>query len=105
MQQALMTVRYQVSGNALRFRQEMEKAAQTIAHTPGMLGTISGLEAERGAGLSVYVFDSMMAARTFGVGPVIASLAGHADVTDVRVEIVPVDQASSAASGMSRMAA
>jgi len=99
MQKALVTVRYSLSGNVERFRNEMEKAAAMIASAPGLVWKIWSLDAERGVGLSAYLFNSPTEARAFVAGPMIKALRNRADVKEVAVEVAPVEHALSAMTG------
>jgi hypothetical protein len=99
MQKALVTVRYSLSGNAEKFRGDMDKAAAMIAAAPGLVWKIWGLDKERGVGLSTYLFNTAAQARSFASGPVIKGLKNRADVSDVFVEVAPIEHGLSALTG------
>jgi hypothetical protein len=99
MQQALVTVRYTLTGDAENFRKDMDKAAALIAETPGLVWKIWGFEPDLGFGLSAYLFDSVAAAYAFVGGPVIQALRGRPDVEDVIFEMAAVEHGLSAMTG------
>jgi hypothetical protein len=99
MQQTLITIRYSISGDPSRFRSGMEKAAATIAATPGLIWKIWGFDTDHSVGISAYLFESERAAASFALGPVIRGLRNHPDVDEVSLEIAPVDRELSERTG------
>ena len=99
MKQALVTVRYTLTGDAEIFRKDMDMAAALIAETPGLVWKIWGFEAELGFGLSAYLFESEAAAYAFVTGPVIKSLRDRPDISDVIFEMAAVEPGLSAMTG------
>ena len=91
MQQALVTVHYQVSGDRTQFHDDMELAAAAIAKTPGLLWKIWGFDPDRGAGVSAYLFDGAGAAERFAAGATIERLRRHPAVASVLLDFAPVD--------------
>lgn len=99
MTQALVTVRYTLTGDAETFRKDMDKAVGLISETPGLVWKIWGFEPELGFGLSAYLFESEAAAYAFVGGPVIKALRARSDVADVIFEMAGVDHGLSAMTG------
>jgi hypothetical protein len=99
MKQALVTVRYTLTGDGESFRNDMDKAAVPIVETPGLIWKIWGFEPELGFGLSACLFESEAAAYAFVGGPVIKALRDRPDVSDVIFEMAGVDQGLSAMTG------
>jgi hypothetical protein len=99
MQKSLVSIRYRLSGDPVRFRGDMERAAATIAAVPGLIWKIWGFDPRRGGGLSAYLFETDAAAQAFVTGPVIERLRKHPDVAEVFVDSAPVDRELSARTG------
>lgn len=99
MKQALVTVRYTLTGDGETFRKDMGEAAALISETPGLTWKIWGFEPELGFGLSAYLFESEAAAYAFVGGPVIRSLRERPDVSDVIFEMAGVERGLSAMTG------
>jgi hypothetical protein len=99
MKQALVTVRYTLTGDGEKFRNDMDKTAALIVETPGLVWKIWGFEPELGFGLSACLFDSEAAAYAFVGGPVIKALRDRTDLSDVIFEMAAVDQSLSAMTG------
>lgn len=91
MTQALLTVRYRLTGNPAAFRKGMEGAAPVLTSADGLLWKIWGLDIDGHRGLSVYLFDSAAAASRFATGPIIDRLRQRPDIADVSLDVAPVD--------------
>lgn len=92
MSEALLIVRYRLSGDAASFRESMEAAAPAILSAAGLRWKLWGLDPESGCGLSVYLFDSPAAAAAFAAGPMIARPRQRPDIREVSMESAPVDR-------------
>ena len=99
MQRVLLMVRYRLTGEAWRLREDMAKAAPRIARSPGLIWKIWGFDAHGETGLSAYLFETGAAAEAFLAGPMIAGLRHHPLVAEVACELAPIDRELSVCTG------
>ncbi len=107
MTQTAMAVTYRLDeatrqDDARALKDQFAAAAPFIAATPGLSWKISAIDADRGVGLGLYLFESDEAARNFDAGPLMQRLRAHPGLSDIRVTRAPALKDLSVAMGAAR---
>ena len=88
--------------DARALKDQFAAAAAAIAATPGLTWKISAIDAGRGVGLGLYLFEADEAARDFEAGELMQRLRAHPGISDIRVVRAPALRDLSIAMGAAR---
>jgi hypothetical protein len=104
MTQTAMAVTYRLDeatrqDDAGALKEQFAAAAPFIADTPGLSWKISAIDADRGIGLGLYLFETGKAARDFDAGEPMQGLRAHPGISDIRVTRAPALRDLSVAMG------
>ncbi len=107
MTQTAMAVTYRLDAatrqdDARALKEQFAAAATAIAATPGLSWKISAVDAGRGIGLGLYLFETDEAARDFDTGEPMQRLRAHPGISDICVTRAPALRDLSVAMGAAR---